>query len=126
MRFLRPILLTAVLGLVALWLWAGDAIVVRPFCPFHKIFGIPCPGCGGVRAITSLLHGQVTDALKINPMAILFSITVVAVVACSWWDAIHRTQIVQNILHKPWPPLTTALGISVIVANWIWNIAKGI
>lgn len=54
-----------------------------PSCPIHKYFGIYCPGCGGVRAIRSLLHGSFSQALRDNallcsyPLLALFGIFVV-------------------------------------------------
>lgn len=37
-----------------------------PFCPFYKITGWYCPGCGGQRAFHALLHGHFLDALSDN------------------------------------------------------------
>ena len=36
------------------------------FCPFHRLTGLYCPGCGSTRAIHLLLHGQVLAALRHN------------------------------------------------------------
>ena len=35
-------------------------------CPFHLLTGLDCPGCGGTRALWSLLHLRVADALGYN------------------------------------------------------------
>ena len=35
-------------------------------CKMKLYFGIPCPGCGGTRAIWSLLHGRVLQAVYYN------------------------------------------------------------
>lgn len=40
-------------------------------CPFHKITGLHCPGCGGQRALHELLHGRITAALSANALAVL-------------------------------------------------------
>ena len=49
------------------------------FCPFHALTGFYCPGCGGTRSMTALLHGHLLLALHENPavpalllMALLF------------------------------------------------------
>ena len=28
------------------------------FCPLHDLTGLYCPGCGGTRSLTALLHGK--------------------------------------------------------------------
>ncbi len=40
-------------------------------CPFKAITGLPCPGCGGVRAFESILRGDVPGALCVNPLSVL-------------------------------------------------------
>ena len=40
-------------------------------CPFHFMTGYHCPGCGSLRAIHSLLHGHVEDAMALNPLMVV-------------------------------------------------------
>ncbi len=40
-------------------------------CPFHRLTGWYCPGCGGQRALHELLHGHFAAALRLNPFAVL-------------------------------------------------------
>lgn len=42
-----------------------------PPCPFHKLTGLYCPGCGSLRALHQLLHGNILNAFKYNPLMIL-------------------------------------------------------
>jgi len=39
------------------------------FCPFKAITGIPCPGCGMTRAMTSLIQGDFFNAALLNPFS---------------------------------------------------------
>ena len=39
-------------------------------CPFLAITGHPCPGCGGLRAVNELTHGNIVDALSSNLLVI--------------------------------------------------------
>jgi hypothetical protein len=43
------------------------------FCPFRSLTGLPCPGCGGLRAVNDLARGDVVTALSSNAMAVLLS-----------------------------------------------------
>ena len=40
-------------------------------CPFRKITGFTCPGCGSTRAMHRLIHGDVIAAFQFNPLFIL-------------------------------------------------------
>lgn len=62
------------------WWWAGAVAVGSAYllvndptkghtflpCPFRALTGLDCPGCGATRATSSLLRGQVADALGYN------------------------------------------------------------
>jgi hypothetical protein len=42
-----------------------------PRCPLHEFTGLHCPGCGSTRAMHSLLHGRVAEALRCNPLLVV-------------------------------------------------------
>ncbi len=42
-----------------------------PTCPLLAVTGFYCPGCGTLRALHALAHGDVTTALARNPLAVL-------------------------------------------------------
>jgi hypothetical protein len=65
-----------------LFLFAGcGALLLRVFdpataglfppCPLHYFTGLYCPGCGSLRAMHQLLHGNLREAWALNPMAVL-------------------------------------------------------
>jgi hypothetical protein len=37
-----------------------------PWCPFHELTGLNCPGCGAARALHALVHLDVRAALGAN------------------------------------------------------------
>jgi hypothetical protein len=42
-----------------------------PFCFFHELTGLNCPGCGGTRALHQLLHGNVAAAFRLNALVVV-------------------------------------------------------
>ena len=42
-----------------------------PVCPFLGLTGCYCPGCGTLRCLHQLLHGNVVGAFGYNPLAVL-------------------------------------------------------
>jgi len=44
---------------------------IFPPCPVHYLTGWYCPGCGSLRAIHALLHGNVHGAWAMNPLTIV-------------------------------------------------------
>ena len=44
---------------------------IYPECAFHRLTGLDCPGCGGLRAAHALLHGQLDAALHFNLFFVL-------------------------------------------------------
>ena len=65
------------IGLIFLGLGAGVWVlyhfvlqnrIPRMPCFFDQVFGIYCPGCGGTRALTALLHGRLLLAVWYHPL----------------------------------------------------------
>lgn len=40
-----------------------------PLCPLARFAHLPCPGCGLTRASLALLHGDLSTALSLHPLA---------------------------------------------------------
>ena len=59
-------------GLVALRVYDPATSGVFPPCPVWYLTGWYCPGCGSLRAMHQLLHGNLQAAWAMNPLAILF------------------------------------------------------
>ena len=47
-------------------------------CPFRLVTGYPCPFCGTTRAVGSLLLGDVSASLALNPLGLVFVVVVAA------------------------------------------------
>lgn len=48
---------------------AADSVL--PPCPFLALTGWFCPGCGSTRALHALLHGDLVQALAMNPLLVI-------------------------------------------------------
>jgi hypothetical protein len=57
--------------LILLYFFSPSKTAVFLPCPFHLLTGLYCPGCGSLRAMHSLLHGRVADALSFNPLMVV-------------------------------------------------------
>lgn len=44
---------------------------VFPLCPFRLLTGWNCPGCGGLRMVHDVLHGELAAALNDNAMLLV-------------------------------------------------------
>ena len=91
-------------------------------CPFLALTGHPCPGCGGLRAVNDLTHGDVLSALSSNLLAIALVATL-AVVWVSWTVRRGRGVDTPMMVFNErflWPTLVVALVFGV-VRNTTWG-----
>ena len=58
-------------GVAALYTFDPRNPGTYPICPFLGLTGYHCPGCGTLRALHQLLHGNVIAALGYNPLTVL-------------------------------------------------------
>jgi len=93
-----------------------------PPCGFKVLLGIPCAGCGGTRAMVSLSHGRVTEAIRFHPAA------VAGVFASAAWATLGWRRFRAG---APLPPVSEqnrrilrnllAAGI-LVLANWAYLV----
>ncbi len=82
-------------------------------CPFKKLTGIDCPGCGLQRSIVSLLKGDIVASLKFYPPT--FSLLVLLVFALFHlkFDFKNGALIIKTLYI-----LTTV----IIIINYIYKV----
>jgi len=74
-------------GVAAAWLYRFDPAAGGPYpaCYFHRITGLLCPGCGGLRATHQLLHGHWGAAYHFNPLFVAsLPVAALAIVRLGW------------------------------------------
>ncbi len=99
-------------------------------CFIKHTTNIPCPSCGSTRSVISLLHGNFNTALYINPLG--FVIVLIMLFAPLWMILDFTTKRktlfdfynkIEHHLKKPHYAISLVL---LVIANWIWNITKGL
>jgi Protein of unknown function (DUF2752) len=92
-----------------------------PTCPFLALTGYYCPGCGSLRAIHALAHGQIAQAFGYN----LFAMTMLPVLGYLWVAWLIRSargRQRSRAVHPAW-----LAGLAVAVAFfWVFrNVPAG-
>src|SRR6059036_265584 len=64
-------ILLAVLAAGVLFCFDPSHYPFYPLCFFHKATGLLCPGCGSLRALHQLLHGNLAVAFRFNALLVL-------------------------------------------------------
>jgi len=98
-------------------------------CLFKAITHLPCPSCGATRAIIVLMKGDLYSSLQMNPLGILLLAGLVLAPPWLVADAVTRRNSLQRfygaveIALRQYPAVSAGL-IVLVIANWVWNIAK--
>ena len=121
-------LVTAGIVVVAggLYVLLHPLLLVHLPCLFKSLTGVPCPGCGTVRSLQLLLHGDVMGSVLTNPLGLLLSLLVVAAAILVLRDARKDDDLLYRLMHRRWPPLALVVVVLLTLANWLWNISKGL
>ena len=43
----------------------------RSICLIYHVFGVRCPGCGMIRALSCAVHGDFRQAVRYNPLVVV-------------------------------------------------------
>ena len=102
----------AVIGLLAMAKPVGSGVTV---CPFALITGVACPGCGMTRAASSLIRGDLTNALGYHPLVPLIALLAVG----GWaWYLLRRSGRVQPL---PTRWMNTVLIVTGVMLLGVWG-----
>jgi hypothetical protein len=89
-----------------------------PTCPFLALTGWFCPGCGSLRALHALVHGDVREALARNPLVVI-----TAPVLLVWW-VVWLVRVLRR-RHRRWAaPAWTIWALLVLVV--LFTVARNL
>ena len=91
-----------------------------PLCPMRGLLHLPCPGCGGTRAVMMALRGDVGGSLRMHPLAVpgaLLTIVSMLLIARSISQGTPTKQLPTPLRHA-WTVLVTFL-----IALWLARFA---
>jgi hypothetical protein len=60
-----------------------------PQCVFHQATGLDCPGCGSLRALHQLLHGNLRAAFHYNPLLVSALPVAWIILVSRLWEMFH-------------------------------------
>jgi len=87
-----------------------------PSCLFHQLTGLNCPGCGSLRALHHLTHGEFLAAFRSNPLLIVL-LLLIALLGVRWLKRGRGTLVNDPILSRPataWALLAVTLAFAVL------------
>ena len=86
-----------------------------PMCPLKALTGLDCPGCGGLRAVHSIVHGDIAGALNHNLLAVILFIPAIAV----WWMLWLRREWREPAAPQAGAPSIAAMDPAITRKLWL-------
>lgn len=92
-----------------------------PTCPFLLVTGWYCPGCGSLRAVHALAHGDPVTALARNPLLVVSALALGWV----WWGWLRRSA--SGASRQRVAPGWAVWGfLGVVVVYWVLRNLPGL
>ena len=117
-----PLMVAAGTALACAAIWVGDPTTPHgplPVCPTKALLGIDCPGCGSLRMLYSLMHGNLLAAARFNALALVaIGLLLWAYVAWTYGRVVGRR--IRSWQHYRW---SAAVTLSLVLA---WFVVRNI
>ncbi len=115
MRLRAPLGVAAAAAAVCAVVWFGDPTTpggLLPRCPTKLLLHIDCPGCGTLRMLYSLMHGDLWAAVRFNALALVGLVLLLwAYVVWSYGQIMGRR--ILSWTDRRWAPMVTLVLVSV-------------
>lgn len=111
-----PLLVAATATMMCAAIWAGDPTTPNgplPVCPTKALLGIDCPGCGSLRMLYSLMHGNLMAAARFNALG-LAAVVLLVWAYLAWTYGRLAGRRVRSWQHGRWAAAATL----AVVAAW--------
>ena len=118
-RLLAAMLAAFAIGVTVLRVFDPATSDIFPPCPVRYLTGWYCPGCGSLRAIHQLLHGNLAAAWALNPLTIVLLPFLTYGLVSSALCEIRGQGLPQPFLRAGW---IRALGAAIILFGIVRNI----
>lgn len=105
------------IGVVALAAVLGDdeGLVL---CPFRRTTGGYCPLCGGTRAASSLIRGDVAGTWSLHPLVLLLALQIPVILWMSFSTRLEATR-------RTWIQRLLVANLVAATAIWVIRLATG-
>ena len=85
-------------------------------CPFYRLTGLYCPGCGSGRAIYALLHGHPAASFRCQPLLYLLGVPAGLILAHEYLRLVFPRLKLRPVSIPQW----LAVGVAILIfAFWI-------
>ncbi|WP_263366595.1 DUF2752 domain-containing protein [Edaphobacter bradus] len=82
-----------------------------PRCPIYALLHLQCPGCGATRTLAALLHGHLTEALRLNAL-----FTLALPILAAWLALAYLRFLQRRPFRLPQPPQPAVYATLAIAA----------
>lgn len=107
----------------AVWLRLG---LPQPVCHFRQWTGVPCPTCGSSRMVEALIGGDLFEALRWNPVALLTLGLLASWAVASTVRHLLGLPRLQPVLES-WERTSLLISVvALIAAGWAYLIWRGV
>jgi hypothetical protein len=93
---------------IFIYIFNPEKFDIYPRCPFYSITGLYCPGCGSLRALHSIAHGNPARAIRFN---VLMVISIPLIVGLLIYKILRKQDMVN--------PIFSYTILAVIIIYWI-------
>jgi len=117
-----PLLVAASATLACAAIWLGDPTTPNgplPVCPTKALLGIDCPGCGSLRMLYSLLHGNLLAAARFNALGLVaVGLLVWAYLTWTYGRLVGRR--IRSWQHRRW---AAVVALSLVL---VWFVVRNL
>jgi Protein of unknown function (DUF2752) len=103
-------------------IWIGDPTTPGgplPICPTKALLGIDCPGCGSLRMLYALMHGNLAAAVRYNAVALIAIVLLVWAYA-AWTYGRLTGRRVWSWQHYRW---SAPIALAVVL---VWFVVRNL